>query len=80
MSKEYAIQGVNGFRHWSASYPTLGDARRAARDLAQEGAGRTLHILQRLPRPAGHEFGASWGYAGEVRSDFSRRIMKPGPF
>ena len=66
---EYAFQGfVNGQKEiWSDSYKRLGDARRAAKEWIDRTPSRTVVILQKEPRPVGHEYGATWKVAGVAK-------------
>jgi hypothetical protein len=79
MRKEYALEGQGFFKHWSDAYPTLALARVAARRLVQEGANREVHILQRIPIPLGHEFGARWERVAGLKTDLNRTIVKDQP-
>lgn len=66
---EYAFEGfVYGQKAiWADSFKNLGDARRAAKTWIDRTPSRTVLILQKEPRPAGHEYGATWKFAGAVR-------------
>lgn len=75
MRVEYAIEGVGTFKHWSDAYGRLGGARRAAKDLVRV-ANRTVHILQRLPLPAGYEIGARWRIVAIVTHADPKSVYK----
>ena len=66
---EYAFEGfVYGQKQiWSDSYGRLGDARRAAKEWVNKTPSRTAVLLQKQPRPAGHEFGVEWAHAGQIK-------------
>ncbi len=59
MRTEYALQGVEGFAHWSDAWPTLALARKAAKELVK-GSKNKVQILKRQPLPTGHQIGARW--------------------
>lgn len=67
---EYAFEGHTAYEEkkmWSDAYKTLGDARRAAKEWVDRRPSRHAVLLQKLPRPIGHEIGAQWKYAGLVK-------------
>ena len=66
--KEYAVQLDGPFgtdRKWSDNYPTLGDARRAGKDmLKNKGYGWSASLLRRTD--TGAEIGAQWEKVGHL--------------
>jgi hypothetical protein len=69
VNKEYAFEGHKAFQgrvYWDDAYKTLGDARRAAKQWIDRTPGKSAVLLEKEPRPSGHEIGATWRQVGSL--------------